>query len=152
MSTLLAEFKSITGSLNEAKVEYAVCGGWAMAIHGLPRATLDIDLLIQMDDLNRAWELAKQNGYDVEVLPPHFADGAIEIRRISKLDRGSNQLYTLDFLLVTSKLKDVWRQREQVEWPEGRTWVVSKRGLIELKQISGRDQDIVDIKRLEEEN
>lgn len=123
-----------------------------MAIHGLPRATLDIDLLIQMDDLNRAWELAKQNGYDVEVLPPHFADGAIEIRRISKLDRGSNQLYTLDFLLVTSKLKDVWRQREQVEWPEGRTWVVSKRGLIELKQISGRDQDIVDIKRLEEEN
>lgn len=123
-----------------------------MAIHGLPRATLDIDLLIQMDDLNRAWELAKQNGYDVEVLPPHFADGAIEIRRISKLDRGSKQLYTLDFLLVTSKLKDVWRQREQVEWPEGRTWVVSKRGLIELKQISGRDQDIVDIKRLEEEN
>lgn len=123
-----------------------------MAIHGLPRATLDIDLLIQMDDLNRAWELAKQNGYDVEVLPPHFADGAIEIRRISKLDRGSKQLYTFDFLLVTSKLKDVWRQREQVEWPEGRTWVVSKRGLIELKQISGRDQDIVDIKRLEEEN
>ena len=150
MPTLLEEFKSITAALNDAGIEYAVCGGWAMAIHGLMRTTIDIDLLVQTRDLDRAWELAKQNGYDVVGLPLHFADGAIEIRRISKIDKESSQTYTLDFLLVTSKLEDVWQRREQVVWAEGKTSVVSKRGLIELKQISGRDQDFLDIKQLEE--
>ena len=53
MSTLLDEFKSITAALNDAGIDYAVCGGWAMAIHGLPRATMDIDLLVLADDLDR---------------------------------------------------------------------------------------------------
>ncbi|MEO8041143.1 MAG: hypothetical protein ABI646_00915 [Acidobacteriota bacterium] len=149
MSTLLDEFKSITGGLNNAGIDYAVCGGWAMAIHGLPRATIDIDLLIAAEDLDRVWGIAKDRGYDVEGLPLHFDDGAIEIRRISKIDSEAKRLFTLDLLLVTPKLKEVWSGREQVQWEEGETWVVSKAGMIELKQISGREQDLVDIKRLE---
>jgi hypothetical protein len=149
MSTLLSEFKYITGALNDAGIDYAVCGGWAMAIHGLPRATIDIDLLILGKDLERAWELAKRHGYDVEGLPLYFDDGAIEIRRISKIEKESKRLYTLDFLLVTDSLRDVWSGREQVAWEEGITWVVSKPGLIALKKIAGRDQDMVDIKQLE---
>src|SRR5688572_3925298 len=145
MRTLLDEFRSITEALNDAGIDYAVCGGWAMAIHGLPRATIDIDLLILGDDLGRAWDLAKQHGYDVEGLPLHF--GVIEIRRISKVDGVSKKLYTLDFLLVTDELREIWSARQGIAWEEGVTWVVSRAGLIELKKISGRDQDIVDIKR-----
>lgn len=150
MSTLLTEFKLITEALNDAEIDYAVCGGWAMAIHGLARSTIDIDLLVLADDFERAWELAKENGYDVEGLPLHFADGAIEIRRISKLDQESKLLYTLDFLLVTPALDEVWAGRELVEWPEGKTWAVSRSGLIYLKRISGREQDMLDIKQLGE--
>ena len=150
MTTLLEEFKSITQALNDAGIDYAVCGGWAMAIHGLPRATIDIDLLIAADDLDRACELAKQGGYEIEGLPLHF--GAVEIRRISKVDSESKRLYTLDFLLVADKLRDVWSARQEVAWEEGVTWVVSKAGLIELKKLAGRDQDIVDIKLLEAGN
>ena len=146
MSTLLEEFKSITEALNDAGIDYAVCGGWAMAIHGLPRATIDIDLLVLGDDLERAWDLAKQLSYDVEGLPLHF--GEIEIRRISKIDPESKRLYTLDFLLVTPPLSDVWYGRELIEWEDGKTWVVSKSGLIQLKKISGREQDILDINEL----
>src|SRR5687768_1695282 len=112
MSTLLDEFKSITVALNQAGIDYAVCGGWAMAIHGLPRATIDIDLLILGDDLNRAWELAKTQGYDDEGLPLHFSGGAIEIRRISKVNAQEKRLFTLDFLLVTQPLHEVWHKRE----------------------------------------
>jgi hypothetical protein len=148
MSTLLEEFKSITGALNDAEIEYAICGGWAMAIHGIPRATIDIDLLILGDDLERVWELAKQLGYDVEELPLHF--GAIEIRRISKIDPESTRLYTLDVLLVTAGIEKVWQDRQIVDWAEGITSVVSKAGLVTLKEISGRDQDLVDIKKLRE--
>jgi hypothetical protein len=148
MATLLDEFKSITKALNDAGIDYAVCGGWAMAIHGLPRATMDIDLLILGDDLDRAWTLAKDHGYDIEGLPLHFADGAIEIRRISRAHQERKTRFTIDFLLVTPPLHEVWHKRELVEWDEGKTWTVSKAGLIMLKEISGRDQDLIDIKEL----
>ena len=152
MANLIDEFVSFTSGLAQSGIEYAVCGGWAMAIHGLPRATIGIDLLILSDDLDRVWQLANDQGYDGEVLPLHFADGAIEIRRISKIDEATKRLFTLDFLLVTEALKDVWSERQTVEWEEGKTCVVSKEGLIKMKTISDREQDRLDIAKLREVN
>ena len=43
-----------------------------MAIHGLPRATKDIDLLILTDDLSRVLLLLKEKGYDIEGLRTAF--------------------------------------------------------------------------------
>lgn len=39
---LLTEFQNIVNSLREEKIEYAICGGIAKAIHGFLRATVDI--------------------------------------------------------------------------------------------------------------
>jgi hypothetical protein len=150
MAGLLNEFVTFTETLNRENIDYAVCGGWAMAIHGLPRATVDIDLLILTEDLNKVWNIAQNLGYDVEGLPLHFHNGAIEIRRVSKIDKESKRLFTLDFLLVTEPLKAVWENRELIEWEDGKTWVVSRDGLILLKTISGREQDLLDIKKLRE--
>jgi hypothetical protein len=150
MSSLLEEFVNLTETLNRAKIDYAICGGWAMAIHGLPRATIDIDLLVLTGDLSRVWKTAQNLGYDVEGLPLHFHDGAIEIRRISKIDRETKRLFTIDFLLVTEALKEAWENRELIEWEDGKTWTVSREGLILLKTISGREQDLLDIKKLRE--
>jgi len=148
MTTLLKEFTVFTEMLNQANIDYAVCGGWAMAIHGLPRATVDIDLLILSEDLADVWKIAKNFGYDVEGLPLHFHDGVIEIRRISKIDKNSKRLFTIDFLLVTEGLKEVWDNRELIRWEDGELWAVSREGLIKLKIISGREQDLLDIKKL----
>lgn len=152
MANLIDEFIGLTETLNRKGIDYAVCGGWAMAIHGLPRATVDIDLLILSDDLEKVWAAATELGYDVEGLPLHFADGAIEIRRISKIDSATKRVFTLDFLLVTSALHEVWHGRELVKWEDGKTWVVSRDGLIKLKTISGREQDLLDIRKLREVN
>ncbi|MCW5960521.1 MAG: hypothetical protein KIS76_10200 [Pyrinomonadaceae bacterium] len=146
MSSLLEEFTIFTKSLNQQNIDYAICGGWAMAIHGLPRATIDIDLLVLSEDLEKVWEIANNLGYNVEGLPLHF--GVIEIRRISKIDKKTKRLYTIDFLLVTDALKEVWQDRELIEWEDGETWTVSRKGLIFLKTISNREQDLVDIKNL----
>jgi len=150
MSTLLSEFVAITEALDSKGIEYAVCGGWAMTIHGLPRATIDIDVMVQDGELARVWKVANDLGYDVEGLPLHFAEGAIEIRRISKIDKETKRLFTLDLLLVTTELQDVWSDRELIDWEDSKTWVVSRQGLITLKTISGREQDMLDIKKLKE--
>ncbi len=150
MTDLLQEFTTLTETLNRKKIDYAVCGGWAMAIHGLPRATVDIDLLILSGDLEQIWGIAKAFGYDVEGVPLHFHDGVIEIRRLSKIEKESKRLFTIDFLLVTDGLKEVWEKRELIEWEDGELWTVSREGLIEMKTISGREQDMLDIKKLRE--
>ena len=148
MTSLLDEFVSFTETLNRQNIEYAICGGWAMAIHGLPRATVDIDLLILAEDLDKVWRTAQNLGYDVEGLPLNFHDGTIQIRRISKIDKESKRLFTIDFLLVTEPLKEVWKDRQLIEWEDGKIWAVSREGLILLKTISGREQDLLDIKKL----
>lgn len=152
MATLLDEFTNITNALNEHKIDYAVCGGWAMAILGFPRATVDIDLLILSENLDKVWKVAESFGYNVEVLPLHFHEGRVEIRRISKIDTETKTLITLDFLLVTEALKEVWQNRKAFQWNHGTVFSVSKEGLIFLKKISGRLQDLADIERLENES
>ncbi len=129
MANLIDEFVGFTEALNKRGIDYAVCGGWAMAIHGLPRATLDIDVLVLSEDLSEVWAVAQSMAYDVEGLPLHFANGAVEIRRISKVDKESKRLFTLDFLLVTEPLGSVWESRELVEsiQPKGRFNVLTKK-------------------------
>ena len=53
MATLLQELLEITSDFEKNGIEYAVCGGLSMAIHGFARATMDIDLLIQPESLDR---------------------------------------------------------------------------------------------------
>ena len=84
-------------------------------------------------------------------MPLDFHEDRVKIRRLSKIDKEHQSLITIDFLLVTDALKDVWANRQLIEWEAGETWVVSREGLIYLKQISGRLQDLADIERLENE-
>jgi hypothetical protein len=85
MASLLVEFINITEGLNKRGIEYAVCGGWAMAIHGFIRATIDIDLLILNENLEAARETAIESGFDIEGLPLDFDGGKTKIRRLSKI-------------------------------------------------------------------
>ena len=152
MPTLLEEFTNIVTALNERAIDYAVCGDWAMAILGFPRATVDIDLLILSEALNEARKIAESFGYDIKGKSLSLHDGAIEIHRISKIDAETKTLFTIDFLLVTEKIKDVLENRQTVRWEKGDVFTVSREGLIRLKTIGGRLQDLADIERLKNES
>lgn len=121
-----------------------------MTIHGLTRATIYIDLFVLPENLEDVWNIANSFGYDVEGKPLHFQDGVIEIRRISKIDEETKRLFTIDFLLVTEGVRDIWENRELIEWEDGKVWTVSRKGLMRLKTISRREQDLLDIKKLQE--
>lgn len=152
MLDIFDELKEVTAKLEENEVEYALCGGLAMAVYGIPRATIDIDLLIQTKSLDKIKSLAKEKGYKLEADPMSFADSSIEIRRFTKIDPDSEDFLTLDLLLVTPPLKGVWETREKVEWEHGTLSVVSRKGLIALKTLRNSGQDIDDIKKLKGEN
>ena len=85
MNDLVPELKNITDSFDDEGVEYAVCGGLSMAIHGFPRATLDIDILIRPESLKKVFAIAKELGFDIHGLDISFKEPAVEIRRVSKI-------------------------------------------------------------------
>lgn len=148
MAGLLEEFVGITNGLNEQGIEYAVCGGWAMAIHGFLRATLDIDIIILTEDLESVRNVARGHGFDIDGLPLNFDDGGTQIRRISKIDPESKELITLDMILVTESIADIWNERIRVEWNQGQYSIVSREGMIRMKTIAGRPKDLIDLEYL----
>lgn len=150
MIDVYAELKRIINALSENKIEYAVCGGWAMAIHGVPRATVDIDLLISADSLEQVFDIARLNDYLLVGLPMTFNNGQTEIRRISKIDDETGFVLMLDLLLVTPELNDVWQQKLTKPLENSSVSVVSRKGLIKMKTMSGRTQDKADIEKLAE--
>ena len=152
MLDLYDELKALTAGLDANHIAYALCGGLAMAVYGLARATVDIDLLIPEESLDAARAAAQHLGYTVDAAPMNLAGGANKIRRISKIDPETGDLLMLDLLLVTGALAEVWRTRREAEWEHGGLWVVSRRGLIALKQLRRSGQDLDDIARLAEDD
>ena len=151
MLDLYEELRSLIAALDKHEIEYALCGGIAMAIFGRPRATVDIDLLIVAESLDEVIELAKALEYTVRGLDMSFANDAIEIRRVSKIDQETGFVLSLDMLLVTPQIQEIWDSRVRADWEGGKLSVVSRDGLIALKKLGGRPQDHADISTLMED-
>jgi len=150
MTTLLEELDQLISALDENEIEYAVCGGLALTIHGFPRATFDIDILIRAESLERAYEIAAERGYDIRGLDISFKERAVEIRRVSKID-DDGEVLSLDLLLVTPQVEDVWETKENLLWQNRNLSIVSQTGLIKMKKLAGRAKDLIDIDRIENE-
>ncbi len=142
---LADEFDRLIDALEAARIEYAVAGGLAVAVWGAPRATNDIDLLVRPEEVAMVAGTAAGLGFTSEALPMRFADG-MEVRRLTKTEKGD--ALTLDLLLVYDRLGDVWARRVRLPTGRGHMSVVSREGLIQMKLMANRAQDIADVERL----
>jgi hypothetical protein len=50
---LLLELTDLIKAFNQDGIDYALCGGLALAVYARPRATLDIDTMVESDSLDR---------------------------------------------------------------------------------------------------
>ena len=148
VTDLLTELHCITDALDLARVDYALCGGVALAIYGIPRATIDIDMLIMPDQVRSAEEVLGQLGYRLAAAEMSLAGGAVTISRLVKPEPDSEDVLMVDLLHVTPALESVWQSRQRVAWNHGAIRTVSRAGLVALKQLRGSGQDYDDISRL----
>lgn len=149
---LIAELEALVAALDRERIEYALCGGLALGLHGHPRATMDIDLLVRPEKLADAVRVARDNGFDVPARKMVFGlrtGTPREVQRVSKIDPQSNDLMPLDLLIVNTELEVVWRGRMAFDIGGHRMVVVSRDGLATMKRIAGRPQDLVDLAKLE---
>lgn len=144
MLTLESELRELVQRLNAAKIDYALCGGMAVALHGYLRFTKDIDFLIPSESLDRAREVASACGFIDESGRIPFPDS--DVYRILKSE--GTEFLILD-LLVPKRLDTIaWKQRQWFDWNGLPICAVSREGLIEMKRAAGRDIDRIDIKQL----
>ena len=141
---LESELRELVRLYNRERIEYALCGGMAVAIHGYPRFTKDIDFLIPAHSLENAKSVASIAGFLDESGRLPFPD--CDVHRILKIE---GQDYRILDLIVPKNLETVaWKERQWFDWNGIPICTVSVQGLIEMKRSAGRDQDLIDIRNL----
>jgi hypothetical protein len=144
------ELLGVVKAFDVANIEYAICGGLAVAIHGFPRGTKDIDVLIQETDLDRAKRAAETVGFDIESGLIRFRTGQPDEERMFRVVKvDGSEMLVLDLILVTPPLAEVWSKRATLQVGEFSITTVSKEGLIAMKRSAGRPIDLRDIELLE---
>ena len=147
---LKRELPDAVGALNQADIPYPLCGGMAVVLHGYPRLTRDIDLLIRPQELEAAKTALATAGFSIPGgLIPFDTGGSHERQVYRPSKRVDEDLLTVDLLLLPSFLKGVWENRETYEVDSVPITVVDRSGLITMKKIAGRHQDLSDIENLE---
>jgi len=67
------DFRDVLVALADAREEFVLIGGWAMAVHGHPRATEDLDVLVRATSENSARVFAALAAFGAPV-GPHGVD------------------------------------------------------------------------------
>lgn len=143
------ELFKITKCLDDAGVDYGLCGGLAVAIHGYPRFTKDIDILIRTESLEVAKSSLANIDYDLEGGMFRFNPGSVDENCMYRVSRAEgHELLTLDLMLVAPAFEEIWAKRVLIQFDEQLLKVVSKSGLITMKRLAGRPQDLADIDAL----
>ncbi len=111
--------------------------------------TSDIDLLVRPADLDQVRQALAVLGYTLDSGSITFAAGKPTEHGLWHVSRAEgSDLITVDLLLVSPFLDDVWASREVFQLGERRVQVVSRSGLLKMKRAAGRRKDLDDIEKL----
>ncbi|MBI5025328.1 MAG: nucleotidyl transferase AbiEii/AbiGii toxin family protein [Nitrospirae bacterium] len=154
------DFQSLFKEFNKLKVDYLVVGGLAVNFHGVPRMTYDIDLMILLQSENISKLVAKlvDWGYrpKIPVNPMDLADEGKRSLWISEKGMKAMNFYSetspigeIDIVFDSPIPYDELKSRAvMIEIHGEKIPTISIHDLIELKQKSGRKQDIADVEYL----
>lgn len=142
-------------ALDIYKVRYALIGGFAVALHGAVRATVDIDFVISLSE--KSFAAAEKAMFSLGLRPrlPITAQDVFLYRQEYIRNRNliawafvhpSNAAQAVDFVIIfdVDKIKIVNKKLGNLN-----VKIASIRDLIQMKKKAGRPQDLEDAKSLE---
>ncbi len=139
------DFYEFFTSLINHDVRFLV-GGYAMAAHGHPRFTKDLDVWVRMDSANGAALMAALDEFGFGSLGLAAADFN-EPDTVVQLGYPPKRI---DVLTTPSGVTfdECWPDRLMVTIDQLQIPVLGLQGLIDNKLAAGRDQDLVDVAAL----
>jgi len=144
---LSKDFKEFVELLNENNVKYLVVGGYAVALHGHPRYTKDLDVWIELspDNASRVLKTLETFGFGSLDLKP---DDFLEESQVIQLGYPPNRIDILTTLKDIS-FNECYKSRVQVEIQGVRIHFIDIDNLKKNKRATGRSQDLADVENLE---
>lgn len=140
------DFREMLSLLEKHKVRYLVVGGYAVMKYTEPRFTKDLDLWISTDEENAKAVFAamKEFGAPLKDLTP------ADFTREGYFYQMGNPPFRLDVMMSIPGLtfEAAWANREEVQVEGLVVPFISKTDLIRAKEAGGRDQDLIDAKKL----
>jgi len=149
MLDLYAEFEKALDILEQNQINYALCGGLAVTFLAQPRFTEDIDILVSPNDCERCKAALLPLGYKFFSTPMRFDNDLVEVHKLTKIDAKVNDYIFLDVIsAISPAAQEILSKRMRLAWQDKQVWVVSREGLIKLKEHSKRSKDQLDIEVL----
>jgi hypothetical protein len=148
--TLHPDFKEFIRLLNDCSVRYLVVGGYAVALHGHPRYTKDLDVWVEPDPVNidRILDALKAFGFGSLELD---ADDFLEPDTVIQLGRPPQRIDLLTELDGVV-FDESYATRQEVAIEDISVSFIGLDQLRKNKKASGRHQDLADVEHLQEEN
>ena len=141
------DFKDMLSCLKDAEVEFVIVGAYALAAHGFPRATGDIDIWVRNSSENaqkimsalKKFSAPTSNISEEDFTSPDMVvQIGVEPCRIDLLTRISGVEFDA-----------AWRNKVSITIDDLEIYVLSKADLLKNKSATGRDKDQGDIAWLE---
>jgi hypothetical protein len=154
-------YKAVFKELNERGVKYLVVGGVALVLHGVVRLTVDLDLMLKMNEKNLTKFVSAMESLGYKPKVPVKAVDFINPEKRKKWagEKGMKvfsfysplkSFMIVDVLLGESiNFDEAFGSKVTIDVRGVKIPVVSVKHLKALKKMSGRGQDLADVKSLE---
>lgn len=130
--------------LKEHRVDFIIIGASAFPVYGYVRATLDIDIFINLKKTNaeRTYSALKEFGYDL-------SDVSISDLLTKKLlIRQYDVEVDIHPFVKGVTFEKVWKNKVEAMYGKTLVFFASLDDLIDMKRAAGRPQDVQDLKYL----
>ncbi len=143
---MLNRLRDVFKSFQQHEVKYVVIGGIASVLHGVPRATFDLDILIEAtpENADRLLQAMLDAGLGTASLTS--ADDLLSHEITIFKDR-----VRIDVRTSTPGIsfEQAWKHRQVMSFQGDQFFVVSKEDLVRSKRAAGREIDLEDVRLLE---
>ena len=143
---MLNRLQDVFKSFQHHEVRYVVIGGVASVLYGVPRATFDLDLLIEAtpENAQRLLTALVEVGFGTATMTNAQDIVAHEITVFSDRVRIDVQTRTPGV-----SFQDAWPRRRTITYQVQDFFILSKEDLIASKRAAGRQVDLEDVRLLE---
>ena len=146
---LQTDFKELLELFNAHGVDYLIVGGYALAFHGAPRYTGDIDLLVEPVPENARRVIAALTEFGFGSLGLSAAD-LEQPEQVIQLGMPPVRIDIITSMTGVS-WADAWEGKESGQYGGLPVYYLGRDQLLTNKRATGRNKDLADIEALGED-
>lgn len=143
------DFRDLLGLFNSHKVKYLVVGGYALAFHGAPRYTGDIDIFVSPDDKNAGRIVSALGEFGFGSVGLSTAD----FKKPGQIVQLGVPPVRIDIITSITGVSwdEAFSNRARGNYSDVQVHYIGREQLILNKKAVGRKKDLADLEALGEE-